>query len=199
MHASPSSPPPDDLVEDLFRQHSRKVFAFFAKRGLSKEESWDLTQDTFLRVYRSMDLIRERDSAASYLFKTAANLFRNRLRDRSAQKREGHEVTLEATFVENLADAGEGSLPGPLGEILKKEEAAQLRLALKDLSPQMRRCVELRLYQDKMYREIAEILQVSIDTVKAHLHQAKSQLKSKLGDYFTKLDFDDPSGKGKKP
>lgn len=187
-------------MADLFRRHSRQVCAFFTKRGLSRDESWDLTQDTFLRVYRSMDLIREKGSATAYLFKTAANLFRNRLRDRTALKRDGHEVSLDATY-ENLPEGGGGSqqVPGPLGKILKNEEAAQLRRALTELSPQMRRCVELRLYQEMMYREIAEILQISIETVKAHLHQAKSHLKSKLGDYFTKLDFEDPTGKGKKP
>lgn len=186
-------------MTDLFRRHSRQVWAFFVKRGLSREDSWDLTQDTFLRVYKNMEMIRERGSATSYLFKTATNLFRNRLRDRKAQKREGQEVALDTTF-ENLIDGKETEqgVPGPLGKILKREEAEQLRQALKELPPQMRRCVELRLYQDKKYREIAEILDISIDTVKAHLHQAKHQLKSKLGDYFAKLDFEDPDGKGRK-
>ena len=55
----------------------------------------------------------------------------------------------------------------------------------------MRRCVELRLYQDLRYREIAVALDISIETVKAHLHQAKSHLKAKLGDYFGLLDLED--------
>jgi DNA-directed RNA polymerase specialized sigma24 family protein len=55
----------------------------------------------------------------------------------------------------------------------------------------MQRVVLLRVDGDLKYREIAEELQVSIETVKAHLYQARQQLKDKLSDYFTDDDPDD--------
>lgn len=71
----------------------------------------------------------------------------------------------------------------PLHDMLEEERSRLLRNALEELPPQMRRCVQLRV-QDLRYREIAEILKVSIDTVKAHLYQARQLLKAKLGDYY---------------
>ena len=57
------------------------------------------------------------------------------------------------------------------------------------LPAQMRRCVELRVHQDLRYKEIADLMQVSIDTVKAHLYQARQQLKGKLSGYFADPEF----------
>ena len=52
------------------------------------------------------------------------------------------------------------------------------------LPPQMKACLVLRVYHDLKYREVADRLRLSIDTVKAHLFQARQRLKSELGEYF---------------
>lgn len=52
-----------------------------------------------------------------------------------------------------------------------------LRAKLDQLPPQMRRCLYLRLYHDLKYREIAALMRISIETVKAHLHQAQNRLR----------------------
>ena len=177
---------------EIYTAYSHAVQSFFSKKGFPPEECKDLTQETFLRVYKGMDTIRQHDTVSSFVFTTATNLFRNKIRDRKTHKRDGHEVSLDDTF-NNLPDTDEGGdrLPTALGSILRAEELKLLRAALRELSPQMRRCVELRLYQELRYREIAVALDISIETVKAHLHQVKQQLKSRLGDYFTRLDFED--------
>jgi DNA-directed RNA polymerase specialized sigma24 family protein len=60
----------------------------------------------------------------------------------------------------------------------------------------MRRCVLLRLEQDLKYREIASVMQISIDTVKAHLFQARQLLKDKLSRYFRDQDYEDHDQSG---
>src|SRR5206468_721278 len=61
------------------------------------------------------------------------------------------------------------SAEGPLDLVLTEEREERLYRAMADLPPQMRRCVMLRVVGDLKYREIAVILRVSVDTVKAHL------------------------------
>jgi len=185
----------DESFEQLFRRHYRLVHSFFVKRGFTPEEAEDLTQDVFLRVYKGRESFRGEARFTTWLFQICANLFRNDLRGRSAQKREGAEVPIDGVL-----DSGEngkaegvaswGSEPDdPLRKALWEEARKRLREALEDLPPQMRRCVELRVYEDLKYREIAAKMGISIDTVKAHLFQARQILREKLGDYFEDFDF----------
>lgn len=177
----------DASFEPVFRQYYRLVHSFFTKRGFTPEEAEDLTQEVFLRVYKGRESFRGESRFTTWLFQISANVFRNELRDRSAQKRDHTEVRLDdgtlGNETEQLEDhSGEGA--DPARKAIWVEAKEKLREALSDLPPQMRRCVELRVYEDLKYREIAERMGVSIDTVKAHLFQARQILKEKLGDYF---------------
>lgn len=180
---------PEESFRQLFRSYYRPVYSFFLRRGFPAEESRDLTQDTFFRVSKSLNTFRHESSFESWLFKIAANIYRNTLRGQAALKREAQEVSLDE-LTEQAVGNGEGGVPwssgeaGPLDEVLLQERLKVLRGALESLPVQMRRCVLLRIDQDLRYREIAELMQVSIDTVKAHLYQARQHLKGKLGDYF---------------
>ena len=71
-----------------------------------------------------------------------------------------------------------------MDDLLAKEQLSLLRRELESLPPRMRRCLQLRLDQELKFREIAVLEQVSIDTVKSQLAQAKKRLRLRLGDYF---------------
>jgi len=177
----------DESFEGVFHQYYRLVRSFFTKRGFTPEEAEDLTQEVFLRVYKGRASFRGESRFTTWLFQICANLFRNELRDRSAQKRDHTEVRLDdgtlGSEAEQLEDDSEEGAD-PVRRALREEAKTKLRAALADLPPQMRRCVELRVDEDLKYREIAARMGVSIDTVKAHLFQARQILKEKLGDYF---------------
>lgn len=171
--------------EELYQRYYRPVVAFFMRRGVPREESRDLTQETFLRVYKNMEGFRQESSVETWLFQIAGNLYKNTLRSQGAQKRDAQEVPLETPEGEEVADrSGEGKEDDPLGSILADERERILRKALEDLPPQMRLAVLLRVDRDLKYREIAELMSVSIETVKAHLYQARQQLRHRLADYF---------------
>ncbi len=176
----------------IFAAFYRPVYSFFLRRGFPAEECYDLAQETFLRVSKSLHTFRHESSFESWLFKIAANIYRNTLRGQAALKREAQEVSLDE-ITENATGDGEGVLAwstaenGPLDGVLAQERQRLLRQALDSLPAQMRRCVLLRVDRDLRYREIADLMRVSIDTVKAHLYQARQQLKVKLGDYFGDL------------
>lgn len=170
--------------EDLFRLHYRPVVAFFMSKGFSTEESRDLAQETFLRVYKYREGFRGESSLVTWVFQIASNTYKNALRSMRAQKRDGEEVSLSTPDDEEAAHSVEDE-SDPLGEVITGERARLLREALDEIPPQMRRCVQLRTESNLKYREIAVLMGLSIETVKAHLYQARQHLRERLADYFT--------------
>jgi RNA polymerase sigma factor (sigma-70 family) len=179
-----------ELFDQLFLNYYRSVVYFFARRGVPPDECPDLTQETFLRVYKGMHRLRDADAAKSFLFTTAVNLWRNEVRNRSAAKRKGTEVPLDEAVAPPVRGPVAGTQPAtPESAALSREREVILHDALQKLPPRMRRCVMMRLNQDLKYREIAVILLISVDTVKAQLHQARRRLEELLGEHFDASDF----------
>lgn len=184
-----------EAFQRLFDQYYRPVYYFFLRRGMSDEDARDLAQETFFRVYKGMEGYRGDAQVQSWLFQIATNLWKNQVRHETAGKRKAWEVSLEGAMekgfepVTPLSPVRGAAPPGPLTGLLAAEEVQVLRQAFEDLPPQMRRCVMLRIDQDLKYREIAAVMQISIDAVKSHLGQARDRLKKDLGRYFEIPDF----------
>lgn len=181
--------------QQIYERFYRPVLGFFCKRGFDSDESRDLTQDTFFRIYKGMNGYRGEAKLRTWIFAIAANIYRNRLRDGQTEKRSGREVSLETSLEEGRPVFGRGSVlgrksqaPDVLEGLLTDERRKLLRDALEELPPRMRRCVLLRLDHDLKYREIAAILRVSVETVKAQLFQARQRLHHSLGEYFGDLE-----------
>ena len=171
----------------LFERYYRPVYRFFEKRGFTAVECHDLTQETFLRVYRGMDSFRHEAPFEAWLYQIAANTYLKSLRRQATQKRAGQHLSLDSALEEGRELAhwsGVAQAPGPLDDVLEKERLRLLREAMDELPEQMRKCILLRVYQELSYQEIAVALRLSVETVKAHLHQARQRLKVKLADHF---------------
>jgi len=188
-------PRPTDSHDEFRRRFQRwfgPVYYFFLNRGIPCEEARDLTQETFLRVYQSMSGFRGEASFETWMFQIATNLWRNHVRGKHAEKRAAQEVSLEAAAEEGHQLPLDRPLPGrtpqagPLDGVLAGEQRDVLRKALADLPPKMRRCLLLRIDQDLKYREIAELLRVSIETVKSQLSQARDRLEAEVGRYLVR-------------
>ncbi|HBL31670.1 MAG TPA: hypothetical protein DD490_33015 [Acidobacteria bacterium] len=176
--------------EDHFRQlvhlYYTPIYQVFAKRGFSRDDCLDLTQETFLGIYTGIGSFRQEADFDTWLFKIAMNAFRKRLRWRSADKRRGEEVSIEGTEEDDGAAPLPLTSPGPAPaeEALQRERSRVLRDALGKLPEQMRKCMTLRVERDLKYREIAVVLRLSAETVKAHLFQGRRRLQELLGPYF---------------
>lgn len=163
---------------EIFSEFYPLVLRYFVRQGFSEEDSRDLAQETMLRIYRSLPDFSGDAQLGTWVFQVTANVCRNAARMRAAHKRSASEAPPDEG--EDLPDEGDG----PLRELLTGERARILTEALRDLPPQMRRCVELRVQRDLTYREIAELMQISLNTVRAHLFQARQILRSRLSTYF---------------
>jgi len=67
---------------------------------------------------------------------------------------------------------------------LLDEKRSKVREAMQALPLQMQTCLRLRIEQELAYDEIADVMQLSVNTVKSHLHQGRMILREKLGPYF---------------
>ena len=167
----------------LFERYYHTVRRFFIRRGFSPEQTLDLTQETFLRAFQGIDSFRGDSSFDSWLFQIAINVWRMRQRRSEAGMRSAAEIPLPDPF-EARAAVEQLTSPDldPLVLSLREERRHALRHAVEDLPQQMKRIVILRIYHDMKYREIAALMGISIDTVKSHLAQARSRLRSALGE-----------------
>ncbi len=161
----------------LFRRYHPAIRRFFARRGARPEECLDLTQEVFLGVYRGLETYRPEARFETWLYRIATTTYLKRLRSQSTAKRKGEEVATEEVegFEPALAAGG-----AQLEELLEGEQKLALRRAVAELPDQMRRCLLLRIQQEMKYREIATLQRISIQTVKAHLFQAKKRLRQHL-------------------
>jgi RNA polymerase sigma-70 factor (ECF subfamily) len=177
----------EDNFHWLFERHYAQVLRFFRRKGFSPEDCRDLTQETFISVYQGLKDLRRAEQFGSWLFAIAHHVFCDVLERRAAQKRSATVLSLETgseanerlSVAAHIADSN----PGPLNQILEKEKVERFREALQQLPQQMRRCAQLRVVHDLSYVEIANLMGISVNTVKAHLHQAQKALSARLSPF----------------
>jgi RNA polymerase sigma-70 factor (ECF subfamily) len=185
----------EEAFRSLYRQYYSGVGRFFKARGFSPEDSQDLAQETFIRVFRAIDSFRGDGTLASWLYQIASNVARNELRSRHAARRYAwNERSIDEYLAESADDGpmepdyGARSVdlppvePASLESALARERSQLFSKALEGLPPTMRRCVVLRVHQELKYREIAQVLNISIGAVKANLYDARARLKHHLGE-----------------
>ncbi len=167
------------LFEELFLNHRHSIRVFFIVRRCTAEEAEDLAQETFTRAWRGIRQLDDLEAKEGWLYQIAKNIYKNHLRHRDAGKRKGREVAIDDT------DAPSIELPDPeidpLSDLLEGERAQWLRAAIDSLPKKMSRVVMLYL-DGQSYGEIATLLLVSEETVRAHLFQARRRLREILVD-----------------
>lgn len=171
--------------QGLYEQFNRPLYNFFVRRGFSREEGRDMVQETFLAAYDSRRSFRGESTASTWLFGIATNVWRAHVRDSKRLKRDAQVVSLDEPISdrqspppsESLADAAQEG--HPLRQYLADERHRLLYDALHELPEKMRLCVVLHLRGYK-YREIADVLKVSLNTVRSQLFDAREKLRVRL-------------------
>jgi len=176
---------PEEIYAEIFRAYYVRIRRLLEQRGVPRSDAEDLAQDAFLRICRYLHTFRGEASFSSWVFSVAVNVEREWHRRGSTLKRGGKEVPLDGEEASDTESSRERefsspTLPQPQEELLTKEMYERATRALQELPEQMRRCFILRFHQELQYKEIASVMQISIQTVKSHLHQARARLKATL-------------------
>ena len=175
----------------LFVRHHAQLRRFFRRKGFDPEACADLTQDVFVSVYKGLKDLRQEEQFESWLFAIAHNVWCSVIESQTAQKRSATVLSLEVdgesddrpSIAARLADPN----ADPLNVALQKEKLEKLHEALVHLPKQMRHCAQLRVVHEMSYAEIADLMGISVNTVKAHLHQAQKALRAQLSSYFEEI------------
>ena len=165
---------------EVFYRYQGRLRRFFRSRGFSEDESLDLTQESLFRVFKEMRGVRSRSSLEAWILRVAVNVWKNEIRHRRAVKRDAPEISLDeldpGQAESQLASVSTRKSPSPLDEALASERLLAVKRCLRTLPPGMQRCLLLYADQNRKYQEIADLLHLSIQTVKSHIFQARQRL-----------------------
>ncbi|MDI3328361.1 MAG: RNA polymerase sigma factor [Alicyclobacillaceae bacterium] len=160
-------------LEALVYRYHGPLFGYLQRVLRQEWAAEDLVQETFLRFVRQLQTGAVPDRVRPWLYRVATNLCRDYWR--SADRRCDRELPADWADREDFRPS--------VVEICERQETRrEIVQALEGLPEIQRRMVVLRFYQDLTYREIAEVLEVPVGTVKAYLYQAMRSLRSALGE-----------------
>jgi RNA polymerase sigma-70 factor (ECF subfamily) len=163
---------------DLVAEHQRMVVQLAMNLLSDRDEALDLSQEVFLRVFRTIHRFRGQSSLRTWIYRIAVNQARNRHRFWRRRHR-ADQVSLD----EHIAAHGDFFSAGtstPDRVLAQKELAARLERALDGLPFDQRTAIVLREIDGLSYEEIAYSLGVAVGTVKSRLTRARQALRTEL-------------------
>ncbi len=163
---------------ELVAAHQRMVFSLAMHLLGDRDEALDLSQEVFLRVFRTLSSFRGQSALRTWIYRIVINQARNRQRWWRRRFRSS-QVSLD----EHLTQFGEMEsktdvLPDRL--LASKETASKIWLALDKLPFDQRTAIILREIDGLRYEEIAFSLGIAVGTVKSRLTRARQTLRAEL-------------------
>ena len=147
-----------------------KKLAYMTALGLvgNKDDAYDISQEAFLRVFRSARTFDEKQAFLPWFYTIIANLCRTWLRRRTRREKPMLDVN-DVSYL--LVDSA-----NPETEMIRRETIDRLRRALMDLSFEDREIITLQHFRGMSYDEIATLLEIPKGTVMSRLYYARKKL-----------------------
>ncbi len=168
---------------ELVAEHQRTVVKLATNLLGDREEALDLSQEVFLRVFRTIHRFRGQSSLRTWIYRIVVNQARNRHRFWRRRHR-ADQVSLDQ-HVAAHGDVLSGVGPTPDRVLAQKELATRLWTALDRLPFEQRTAIVLREVDGLSYEDIAFSLDLAVGTVKSRLTRARRALRSELRDART--------------
>ena len=158
---------------ELVHRHQDRLFASMLQVTGSPDEAEEVVQDAFIRAFIKLETFQRNSQFFTWLYRIAFNSALTRRRKRRAR------ISLDYSRENNgleVADTADG-VDEPM---LRRERISMVRKAMLTLTEEHRTILTLREMEDHSYETIAEILDISIGTVRSRLSRARRQLKLAL-------------------
>jgi RNA polymerase sigma-70 factor (ECF subfamily) len=155
--------------DQLVRRHQRGVWHLVRRYVRSDADAADVTQQAFVRAFRGLVTFRGAASVRSWLYRIAINCALSWLRDH--RREQPAEIAEDALTDHHQAPA----------RIEGDQVSARLRSAIAQLPPKQKMVLELRIFDDLSFREVAELADCSENTAKVNFHYAVKRLRDILG------------------
>jgi RNA polymerase sigma-70 factor, ECF subfamily len=130
------------------------------------DDAKDIAQRAFVKAFQSLESLRGAGAFRTWVYRIASNLSMNHLRDHArlqSDSEAGVNVPVEAIGGARLVEA---------------EDQVRLRAAIETLPPKQRQVLELRVYQELSFKEVADIAGCTENTAKVNFHHAVKKLRA---------------------
>ncbi|MDF2814486.1 MAG: sigW [Paenibacillus sp.] len=163
---------------DLVELYKDKIYHLAYRMLHNVQESEDIVQETFLRVYTNLHRYDETQKFSTWIYRIGTNLCIDRLRKRKPS------YSLDADVNESEGNDWYSMLSSPdltpEGEVLLSETQEQVRNAIDSLPEKYKATVILRYLHDMSLQEISDVLDMPVTTVKTRVHRGREFLRQKL-------------------
>jgi RNA polymerase sigma-70 factor (ECF subfamily) len=166
-------------IEEVYKEYRPKLLLYLSNLA-GPHEADDLVQEVFEKASRALADFRGESKLTTWLYRIATNAALDRLRS-PISKRQSEHVSLEEGLGIQDRNIWTGqSVSHTDRQVIRKEMSTCVREFVGKLPPDYRTVIMLSEFEGFKNREIAEILQVSLDVVKIRLHRARASLKKEL-------------------
>ncbi|HEX2341326.1 MAG TPA: sigma-70 family RNA polymerase sigma factor [Vicinamibacterales bacterium] len=169
----------EDACAALVDEHQRLVYQLALHLLGDHDEALDLSQEVFLRVFRTIHRFRGQSALRTWIYRIAINQARNRMRW-WRRRRRGQQVSLDDHVRAHGELPTESAAASPERVYRQKEVAGRIWQALEVLPFDQRTAIVLREIDGLSYDEIAFSLGVAVGTVKSRLARARESLRCEL-------------------
>ncbi|WP_392508275.1 RNA polymerase sigma factor SigE [Naumannella halotolerans] len=157
--------------DEMVREHSQRVYRLAYRLTGNPHDAEDLTQETFIRVFKSLHKFQP-GTFNGWLHRITTNLFLDQARRKQRIRFDGLSETASERIV--------GGEPAPETRRDDADLTHDVEAALADLAPDFRAAVVLCDIEGLSYEEVAAVLDVKLGTVRSRIHRGRSQLREAL-------------------
>jgi RNA polymerase sigma-70 factor (ECF subfamily) len=170
----------EEAYVTLLAMFQQPVYSLLRRLLDDPNETADVTQDVFLKVFRNVGSFRGQSSLKTWIYRIAVNEAHNRRRWFGRHRKPEVELSKSGgqgfSWLDHLSDNSRS----PYDLALNREHRQAIEKALDDLNPVFRSAVVLRDIEDLSYEEIADVLNVSLGTVKSRILRGREALRGAL-------------------
>lgn len=170
----------ETAYETLLLRFQQPVYNLALRLLNDPSDASDVVQEVFLKVFRNVAHFRCQSSLKTWIFRIAINEAHNQRRWFFRHRHREVGIEDEQDDCRSRADTLADAAPSPFEYVLDLENQAMIEAALIRINPTFRAAVVLRDITDLSYEEIAEVLQVSLGTVKSRILRGREALRQEL-------------------
>lgn len=163
----------EQAFELLVHEHQDRLFRAMTQVTGSIHDAEEVTQEAFIRAFVKLDTFQQNSQFFTWLYRVAFNIALSRKRRKRVSVSLDHQ---RDEFGSDVVDRGEAVD----ANMIRQDQVSLVQMALSSLSEQHRGILVLREMNDASYEEIAEILDLSLGTVRSRLNRARKQLRISL-------------------
>ncbi len=167
--------------KEIYQEFQPKIVPYL-RRLLGNQDAEDIAQEVFAKVSRGLDSFKGQSKLSTWIYRIATNTAIDKLRSASFKHSSENTALIDETTVEDRNDSLDHTDPPIDQKVIRKEMSQCVREYIDRLSPDHRTVLVLSELEGFKNREIADILEISLENVKVRLHRARASLKKVLDD-----------------